>query len=328
MAWGLIGLDEVAKALGGMIASARLPHALLFTGPRGGGKNSLARALASAVNCLQPQPDGGPCGECLSCRKVDRDIHPDLKSIAPEGAANIIKMESVQALRAEMAFRPFEGRMKVFIIREADRLTSDSGNALLKTLEEPPPDSLMILTSASEAELMSTILSRCLRLRLPPLSNQEIMTFLREERKLEGPEARLLTCLSAGALGPARDLEPEEIWNRWLELDSILGAPTAPERLARAWSWVKRTAENKDGYPLALKMLHLWWRETIRLSAAGEEALEGPPPRPSQLLWAGRLHPKAIGKIEQAASKLEDSLARFVKAELAFENYWLSVLGA
>ena len=156
MPWGLGGLGAATSALSAMIGSNRLPHALLFTGPKGGGKNTLDRALAAAVNCAAPASAGSPCGHCLSCQKIARAIHPDLRTRAPEGAANIIKMESVQALRAEMAFRPFEGRVKVFIVREADRLTSDSGNALLKTLEEPPPDSILILTSASEAEVMAT----------------------------------------------------------------------------------------------------------------------------------------------------------------------------
>ena len=328
MAWGMAGLEETTGALASMISSGRLPHALLFTGPKGGGKNMLARTLAAAVNCSQPRPDGGPCAQCLSCQKIARDIHPDLKTIAPEGAANIIKMDSVQALRAEMAFRPFEGRVKVFIIREADRLSSDSGNALLKTLEEPPPDSLLILTSASEAELMATILSRCLRLRLPPLSRDKILEAVADKRGLAGPEASLLACLAAGALGPALELDPDEIWAGWLELDSILGAASAPARLSKAWIWVKKTAENKDGYSLAVSILRLWWRETIRLAAAGPEALEGPPPQPGQLVWAERLNPKAIARINRAAAKLEDSLARFVKAELAFENYWLAVLAA
>ncbi len=326
MAWGLIGLEAATAVLGSMLAAGRLPHALLFTGPSGGGKNSLARALAAALNCLDPAGDGGPCGQCLSCQKIAKDIHPDLTTVAPTGKARLVKMEDVQALRAAMAFRPYEGRTKVFIIREADRLSADSGNALLKTLEEPPPDSVVILTSASEAEVMATIVSRCLRLRLPPLSQEAVLATLAERRGLAGPPARLLAALSAGALGPALNLDPEETWRRWEELNGIMGAAAAPERLERAWQWVRSVAEEEDR-TLTLNLLRLWWRETARLLAAGPDGLEGPPPDPAQEFWAGRLGPGALERLGRTLDRLEDSLARFVKPELAYENFWLSAFG-
>jgi len=328
MGWGLIGLDRATAGLEAMISSGRLPHALLLTGPRGGGKNSLARALAAALNCAAPVDGGGPCGQCPSCQKIAKDIHPDLISLGPSGKARLIKMEDIQNLRAQMAFRPFEGRVKVFIIREADRLSQESGNALLKTLEEPPPDSLLILTSASEAEVMATILSRCLRLRLPPLPQALVLEALAERRSLSGPPARLLAALAAGALGPALNLDPEETWAGWTELHRIMGAPSAPARLEAAWAWVKKTVAHEEGWANQLNLMRLWWRETARLAAAGAEGLEGPPPDPAQLQWAARLSPKAIERVNAAQSKLEDSLSRFVKAELAFENYWLSVFAA
>lgn len=328
MGWGLIGLDRATQSLGAMIRSRRLPHALLLTGPRGGGKNSLARALAAALNCSESTDEGGPCGRCLSCQKTAGDIHPDLSTLGPTGRTRQIKMDDIQNLRGWMAFRPFEGRVKVFIIREADRLSADSGNALLKTLEEPPPDSLLILTSASEAEVMPTILSRCLRLRLPPLPQPLILAALAEQRGLSGPAARLLAALAAGALGPALTLDPAETWDEWTALNLVMGAPSTPARLEAAWEQVKKNAANEESRPNQLNLLRLWWRETIRLAAAGPERLEGPPPDPAQFQWAARLTPKVIERVNAAQNRLEDSLSRFVKPELAYENYWLSVFSS
>ena len=325
MGWGLMGLEGVTAVLASMISSGRLPHALLLTGPRGGGKNSLARALAAALNCASPGADGGPCGQCPSCLKIAKDIHPDLRTLAPTGRSRQIKMEDVQTLRADMGFRPYEGRVKVFIIREADRLGSEAGNALLKTLEEPPPDSVLILTSASEAEVMSTILSRCLRLRLPPLPYDLVLRTLAEKRGLEGSDGRLLAALAGGSLGTALALDPEAVRQGWRELGEIMGAASAPARLAGAWQWTDRMAGDEEKYADGLNLVRLWWRETIRLRAAGPEALEGPPPDQAQCFWASRLTPAAIEGLARAQSRLEDSLARFVKPELAFENYWLSV---
>ena len=326
--WPLIGLNEITSQLAVMIKAGRMPHALLFTGPSGCGKNSLARALAGALNCQTPAPDGGPCGQCSSCQKIAKDIHPDLSTLSPSGRSRQIKMDDVQALRSEMAFKPYEGRIKVFIIREADRLSSESGNALLKTLEEPPPNSILILTSTSEAEVMTTIVSRCLRLRLPPLAPHLIVAAIEQRRGLTGPKASLLAALSAGALGPALNLDSEECWQAWENLNNILVPDKLAASLEKAWLWVKNITSDEEDYPAALNLLNLWWRETARLRAAGPEALEGPPPTAAQYHWAAQLTPKTLLLVNQALATLRDSLARFVKAELAFENYWLAVLRA
>lgn len=324
MGWGLMGQEGVCGALAAMMKSGRLPHALLLTGATGSGKNSLARALAAAINCGSPEADGGPCGACLSCQKIAKDVHPDVHTLAPAGRAQVIKMEDVSALRAEMAFRPYEGRSKVFIIRQADRLGAESGNALLKTLEEPPPDSLLILTSASEAEVMSTILSRCLRLKLAPLSYQAVLGELSKRRGLAEAEASLLAALANGALGSALTLDLALAEKGWLEISEIMADPVASGRLARAWQWTDRVAGDEENIAPTLNLLRLWWRQTIRLRA-GESLLEGPSPQPIQLQLAAKLTPTAIERLSQAQSHLENSLSRFVKPEMAFENYWLSV---
>ena len=264
-----------------------------------------------------------------------RDIHPDLITLAPVGKARQIRIKDIQTLRGQMAFRPFEGRVKIFIIREADRLNPESGNALLKTLEEPPPDSVLILTTSSVSEVMTTILSRCLRLRLPPLPHQAVLDALAEKRGLSGPRARLLASSSAGALGAALALDPEETWRKWAGLNNIMGAPSGPARLEAAWQWVKdmvsasEPTEDDEGtgdrFYETLNLMRLWWRETARLSAAGPDGLEGPPPAPAQFLWAERLSPASLARSLAALNKLTDSLSRFVKPELAFESYWLSV---
>ncbi|MDR1921313.1 MAG: hypothetical protein LBS31_06160 [Candidatus Adiutrix sp.] len=326
MGWGLLGLEGVTGKLAAMIAGGRLPHALIFTGPRGAGKRSLGLALARALNCENPDAADRPCGQCPPCLKIDRGVHPDVRTLAPSGRSRQIKMEDVQALRAETAFRPYEGRAKVFIVSEADRLNSDSGNALLKTLEEPPPDSILILTSASESEVMATIVSRCLRLRLPPLAYDLMLSAIEEKRDLTGPVAGLLAVLAAGALGPALNLDPDETWRDWSEMDAAMGAAPAPARLEAAWRWVEARCGDEEKFPALLNVMRLWWRQTALLSVPELPLREGPPPSEAQRLWAARLTPKALEEIGRALGKLEDSLARFVKPELAFENYWLTVL--
>ncbi|MDR3038991.1 MAG: DNA polymerase III subunit delta' [Candidatus Adiutrix sp.] len=328
MAWGLLGLERPGELLSALLRSGRIPHALLFTGPAGGGKNSLARAFAAALNCAGPDPAAGPCGRCPSCRKIDRDIHPDLATLTPGGASRIINLEAIEELRRKMAFRPFEGRSKVFIIREADRLGPEAGQALLKTLEEPPPDSAVLLTSTAEGGVMGTIRSRCLAVRLPPLAPALVLRTMAEKRGLTGPSARLLAALSGGALGPALAGDPEAAWARWLALNRIMAAADTPESLELAWSWVAEVAGDRDSWPEVLALLRLWWRQTFRLAALGRDDGEGPPPEPAQSLWAARLTPRLIARAGRALDRLTDSLDRYLKPELALENYWLTVLPA
>jgi len=338
MPWGkLRGLEKPTSLFSTLIRTGRLPHAILFTGLPGGGKNSLARALAAALNCAGPAPDGSPCGHCLSCRKIERDLHPDLITLAPGGGEKNpegekkdgpktrrqINIAEVRELCRVMTLRPFEGRVKVFILREADRLGREAAEALLKTLEEPPPDSALFLTSAAEGQVLSTIRSRCLILRLNPLPLETLLRALAEERGLAGPEARLLAALSGGALGPALAGDPEALWARWQTLNRILEAGRPSEGLALAWRWVF----TEDNWAEAVNLLRLWWRETLRLAVLGPEGLEGPPPQPGQYLWAGRLTPGVQARVGRALDRLAECLERIPqRPELFGANYWLSVM--
>lgn len=149
----------------------KLANSLLFAGPQGSGKTLIAKYLAKSVNCLEQE--FGACDHCSSCEKIERSAHPDVHWLkGEEGGA--IKIDGVRQMERDTQLRPYEGKKKVFIIVEASRFTIEAGNALLKTLEEPPADTLIILTTAHADQLLPTILSRCQKFLFPALRPQEL----------------------------------------------------------------------------------------------------------------------------------------------------------
>lgn len=324
MPWQLTGCRTAIEAVSTLINKNRLPHALLLSGPKGYGKFTLAQDVARALNCHTPESDGAPCGHCPPCLKIGKGVFPDLMAVEPTGRTNRIKIDDIRALMAEIAFKPYEGKAKVFIIKDADRLNQESGNALLKTLEEPPPASYLILTSTSEKELLPTIVSRCLRLKLPPLAEAEILDRLADERGLSGHDAALVAAVSGGSLGRALSLEAADVYEKWQRLVEIMGLK-GPDRLRAALNWAKTQAEPEDQLPLVVDVLRLWWREILALSAGGRTRVPPQIISPAGLALAERLTGRTGLELMKAVERLDYGLARLVKPELVFENYWLEV---
>lgn len=178
---GMMGFETIhghrrpIRILQGTIRKKRVPAALLFSGDSGIGKRSTALIYIQALNCLA-LTDGDACGTCVSCQKIRSGNHPDLLVIEPEG--NDIKIETIRAVEGFLSMKPFEGRTKAVLIDNADAMNINASNAFLKTLEEPPADSVIILISASPDSLSDTIRSRCFQVRFSPLPAAECTAVL------------------------------------------------------------------------------------------------------------------------------------------------------
>jgi DNA polymerase III subunit delta' len=183
------------------IARASLPPSLLFTGPDGVGKRLAARAVAEALNCLSAA-DGDACGVCAACRRIARGTHPDVILIEPPDVG-AIKIDLVRPAIAATAYKPFEGRCRVVIVDEADRLTDDAENALLKSLEEPPAGSVFILVSSRPETLLATIRSRCSQLRFGRLAAGDVARLLVERHGVAEDEAHAIAAVADGSPGRA-----------------------------------------------------------------------------------------------------------------------------
>src|SRR3954453_6236127 len=181
----LIGQEHVAKALVSALQSGRVAHAYLFTGARGVGKTSAARILAKALNCVKG-PTATPCDECDSCRAIA--VGEDVDVMEIDGASNN-KVDEARDIRQNVGFRPTRGRYKIYIIDEVHMLSTAAFNALLKTLEEPPPHVKFIFATTEVQKIPVTILSRCQRFDFSHVGPGRIFDQLKAIVKREGHEA-------------------------------------------------------------------------------------------------------------------------------------------
>ncbi len=198
----IIGQEKQIAQLQSSLAQGRIPHAFLFHGLEGIGKKATALTFAKALNCATNLRDS--CDLCTSCRKADHKNHLDIITLAPEG--QFIKIQAVRELQERLKFKPWEGKRRVIIIDEAERMNEAAANALLKTLEEPPAANVIILVSARPSQLPATILSRCQQLRFNPLSEEKAVPYLRQLFALDTDTARLLAAASGGSIARAVEM--------------------------------------------------------------------------------------------------------------------------
>jgi len=181
----IIGHAPVIDLLRQAVRRGRVPQSLLFAGPDGVGKHAVAIALAQAVNCPNPR-DGDACGTCSTCLRIARGQHSDV-TVIDKGDKASIQIDRVrERILDVVGYRPFEARRRVFILDPADEMTIQTQDALLKTLEEPPPAAMIILVTAYPDTLLPTIQSRCRRLRFGLLSENDVARVL-TERGIEWP---------------------------------------------------------------------------------------------------------------------------------------------
>ncbi len=200
----IAGHDGQTAMLRTMLATGRVPHALLFAGAAGIGKMLAARTLAAALLCGGGRDEA--CGACQSCRMVEQGTHPDLIVLTADGAS--LKIDQIRALQHEAALAPYYGVARVFIVEDADRLTAQAANSLLKILEEPPTGTIFILTAASQYVLLPTIVSRCRLFAFRPLA-PDVLASLLKGRGATAAAAEVAARLSGGRVAEAQALLAE-----------------------------------------------------------------------------------------------------------------------
>lgn len=230
--WAPLAGSVATEGLARQVRTREGAQSWLLLGPTGSGKKAAALAIAAALNCTTAPGEG--CGECSTCRRIMRQRHPDVHHVIPEGP--IIPVDVIrEAVVPEAARSPFEARRKVFVIEEAHRMNPAAQNALLKTLEEPQTDTVFVLISDQEEDVLETIRSRCLIVRLDPVSEERIVSVLVAEGAAN--ELALLAArLSEGDLVRARSVafgsDALERRRLWMLVPRALGGSTEALDLA------------------------------------------------------------------------------------------------
>ena len=264
MPWDVVGHERALEILRAGLDSDTLPQSLLLTGPRQVGKRTVALALARAVTCTGSDP---PCGACRACRLAAGGGYPDVHLIELREGRQKIGIGDVQALQVELARRPAEGKRRVAVIVDADRFSPDAENCLLKTLEEPPPYALIILTAQEAEALLPTTVSRCRRIRLRPVPASAIADHLVKRVGLDGERARLLARLAEGRPGwaIAAATEPGRLEAYETALERLLRAAGGGklDRLAVARGLAEGWSGKSELVREELRIWTRWWRDLL-----------------------------------------------------------------
>ena len=294
MADGFNSISSQERALSVLSAYLRagtVPHALLFSGIEGVGKKTAALYLALACNCTQspadvdnvtekpPQTIVKPCDQCKACRKIRSDSHPDVITVKPQGV--VIKIEQIRSLCHTLALKPYEARCRVVIICDADAMNASSSNALLKVLEEPPQQTILVLVSTRPEDLLPTVVSRCQRIRFDTLSESQLARMLSENGSVSVDQAAALAALAGGSASRARQMLESRwpLFRNWIlgEIDSVfdrqsIRALAFAEKLAlMARDQKDPNASEKRRYlplelpivPEALAIVQAWYRDLL-----------------------------------------------------------------
>jgi DNA polymerase III subunit delta' len=316
-------LDLLARATD----RGALPPSLVFSGPEGVGKRTIAVALAQLLNCERPvewSDDHGKtaCGTCSPCRRIARGVHADVLTLQP-GDTGTIKVDQVREAIERAAYRPFEGRRRLVIIDDADALMPEAQNALLKTLEEPPSASVFVLVTARPDVLLPTVRSRCHRLRFGPLTAVDVADVLMRRHGLTAQEAHAAAAASDGSIGLALQAGAQDVVDaRRAAAGALHGAAASSSPRARldAARRLSGGTSERDELARRLRALSSLLRDIgLLLSRADDRALVNADLKPQlqSLLrsFDGERALRAFSAVDRALAALERNASPKIVAD-------------
>jgi len=316
----ILGQESAIATLQNALRGGRLAHAYLFLGPGGVGKRLTALTLAKAMNCQSPPEAGESCEQCPSCGKVNSSNHVDVILTEPDG--EVIKIDQVREMQKRLQYRPLEGGRRACIIDSADSLNEAAANALLKTLEEPPEETHLILVTSRPHLLLPTIRSRCQWIKFRPLSRDSIVQILKTISSMDVEKANFFASLAGGSVGQALALSDRVDFQKrseWLRTFSEIPQKTTEE----IFEACERLAREEEGVHDLLDLWKLWIRDLVvcQIQGAGHgERLINRDLQEQLSKDAQKYSWERLDGLFQLITDVQKSLALNVNRQLALET--------
>ncbi len=317
------GNERIVRTLRQALASGRLPHSLLFAGAEGVGKRTLALMLAKALNCLQETANF--CGECASCRKIDAGTHPDVLWVGLREDKHFLQIDQIREARGEVFYQPFEGRNRVILIDEADRMKDDAANSILKMLEEPPPSTKIILLTKKFFSLLTTIRSRCQIFYFSPAPLQLVREFLEAQTQIPLQDRELTARLAQGSFGKALAIDLATYRSQRSEVLDLVNSSVKSDSAEAVLMLADAIGKQKDSFEEYLDCLYLLFQDLFYIrNGAPEERITNIDVLPAlqnlSKTVSGHWANDAVAELDSIAAGLRVNINRPIALEnLAFQ---------
>ena len=329
--WNTIGHERAVTSLKRALELGRMSHAYLVAGPARVGKMTMALDLAAALNCAGSDR---PCGQCGQCGRIAGGLHTDVRVLGLEGDEEdqgrsrlSIGIDQVREVRKEASLKPFEGRSRVFIFDGAEHLTEEAANSLLKLLEEPPDQVLLVLLTSDQVAVPSTIVSRCRLLELRPLPLPTVANALRDGHGADPDTATEITRLSGGRLGWALEAvaRPEVLEERAERMDAVVNIVGAglESRFAYATALSSSFFRSRESVREEFRLWLDWWRDLLLVKEGGLDYVTNRSKTDLLTQMAASMASTEITAAIASVQETWDHLERNVNPRLALEEMML-----